>query len=62
MLFTSTGSSLVLPYDRVKAAMFWANPLVLLLVSVSQILCLTALTLLKSEPTESESPKSEAKQ
>ncbi len=52
MLFTSTGSSLVLPYDRVKAAMFWANPWVLVLVTLSQILCLTGLAMLKGEPAE----------
>ena len=52
MLFTSTGNSLVIPYERVNAAMFWANPWVLVLVTLSQILCLTGLAMLKGEPSE----------
>ena len=52
MLLTSTGNSLIVPYDRVRAAMFWASPFVLLLVTISQVLCLTLLTLLKSKPVD----------
>jgi len=52
LLLTSTGSSLIIPFDRLKAAMFWISPTVLGLVTFSQFLCLTALTKLKAEPVD----------
>ena len=52
MLLTSTGNSLIVPYDRVRAAMFWASPYVLILVTISQVLCLTLLSLLKTKPVD----------
>ena len=52
MLLTSTGNSLIVPYDRVRAAMFWASPYVLLLVTISQVLCLTLLALLNGKPVD----------
>ena len=52
MLLTSTGSSLIIPFDRMRAAAFWATPEVLGLVTFSQVLCLTALTKLKGEPVD----------
>jgi len=52
MLLTSTGNSLILPYDRLRAAMFWASPSVLVLVTLSQVLCLTVLAMLKSQPVD----------
>jgi hypothetical protein len=52
MLFTSTGNSLVVPYDKLRAATFWANPWVLVLVTLGQILCLTFASLFSKEPAE----------
>ena len=52
MLLTSTGSSLIIPFDRLRVALFWTSPAVLILVTLSQILCLTALTKLKAEPVD----------
>jgi hypothetical protein len=52
MLLTSTGSSLIVPYDRLRVAMFWASPSVLILVTLSQVLCLTMLSMFKSQPVE----------
>jgi len=52
MLLTSTGSSLIIPFDRLRAAEFWKQPAVLALVTFSQIVCLTALTKLNAEPVD----------
>ena len=53
LLLTSTGSSLIIAHDRLRVAMFWANPTVIFLVTLSQILCLTVLALFKAEPVDS---------
>jgi hypothetical protein len=52
MLLTSTGSSLIVPFDRIRVAMFWTSPKVLVIVTLSQVLCLTALTKLNAEPVD----------
>lgn len=52
MLLTSTGSSLIIPFEKLRVASFWTSPKVLILVTVSQILCLTALTKLKGESVD----------
>ena len=52
MLLTSTGSSLILPYDRIRAALFWTRPGILILVTLSQILCLSVLALFRSQPVD----------
>ena len=52
MLLTSTGSSLIIPFDKLRVALFWLSPRVLILVTLSQIACLTALTKLKAEPVD----------
>jgi hypothetical protein len=52
MLLTSTGSSLIIPVDRIRVATFWISPNVLVLVTFSQMVCLTALAKLKAEPVD----------
>jgi len=52
MLLTSTGSSLIIPFDRMRVAALWATPEALLLVAFSQCLCLTGLAMLKAEPVD----------
>jgi hypothetical protein len=52
MLLTSTGSSIIIPMEKMRIATFWTSPKVLFLVTLSQILCLTALTKLRGESVD----------
>jgi hypothetical protein len=52
MLLTSTGSSIIIPFEKLRVASFWTKPEVLILVMASQMVCLTALTKLRSESVD----------
>ncbi len=51
-LITSTGNSLIAPFEQLKVARLWQSPAVLCLVGICQILCLSALASLKSGSVE----------
>ncbi|MDR3690541.1 MAG: hypothetical protein P4L46_14280 [Fimbriimonas sp.] len=51
ILLTSTGNSLIAPYEQLAVAKFWQMPGVLALVTFTQIVCLSALAILKRGQT-----------
>jgi len=52
ILCTSTGNSLILPFEQLKIAKFWLSPAVLALLVFSQVVCLSAMVILKSESVD----------
>jgi len=52
ILLISTGNSLIAPYEQLADARFWEMPGVLCLLTISQIVCLSALAALKSGPVD----------
>ena len=51
-LLTSTGNSLIAPFEQIRIAKFWSTPSVLCLVAFSQIVCLSAMAMLKNGPVD----------
>lgn len=52
LLLTKTDSGLIVPFEKLRAVQFWTSKEVLTVVTLSQIICLTALTKLKGEPVD----------
>ena len=53
VLLTTTGNSLIAPFEQLRVAEFWMSPGVLCLVTFSQIVCLLALASLSHRPVDS---------
>ena len=53
VLLSTTGNSLIAPFEQIRIAEFWMSPGVLSLVTFSQIVCLSALAALKKGPVDS---------
>ena len=51
-MLTSTGNSLIAPFEQIRIARFWSTPSVLCLVAFSQVVCLSAMAMLKKGPVD----------
>ncbi len=52
VMLTNTGSSLTVPFDGLRVATLWTSKEVLMIVTGTQIICLSALTRFKREPVD----------